>query len=505
MYKIGLVLTIALLLFAGVGAFPFAHAAPPSAVNLGTAGGFAILSESGITDVPTSAITGNIGTSPITGASITGLTCAEVTGIIYTVDATGPPCRVVDPARLTTAVGDMMTAYTDAAGRACGTSEGVTNLSGQTITTGVYCWTGTLAVTGSFTISGSSSDVFIFQIPGTLTVSNGVVLTLIGGAIPSNIFWQVGGATTIGTTVSFQGVILDATNIAMQGGASLTGRALAQTAVTLIMNTVNAPSAVNAPATTTTSVRCSPSTVTVGSHTTCTATVTSTGSAPLTGTLAFTSSDPTGTFTNMKCSTNNNPGGDRTGNEGGDDDNGNGSSNGNVLRCTVDYSSASTGTQTMTAAYSGDPNNASSVGTFTLTVTLTPTHTSLTCDPSNVQAGESTKCEAEVTSKDRSTSTGSVTFTSSDSQGTFGQVTCAAKDSHQDAKAEDKGEGRGALTCVVDYTSSSAGTQTITATYSGDASHSPSSATFNLNGGEDGGDDSSVLGSSLLSLFSPLS
>jgi len=40
-----------------------------------------------------------------------------VTGTIYTVDATGPACRVVDPTRLTTAISDMETAYTDAAGR----------------------------------------------------------------------------------------------------------------------------------------------------------------------------------------------------------------------------------------------------------------------------------------------------------------------------------------------------------------------------------------------------
>jgi hypothetical protein len=244
-YKTGLVLIVALLLMAGVGVLPYAHAASsPSPVNLGSVltNNFVILSESGITNVPASAITGNIGTSPITGASITGITCGQVTGLIYTVDAAGPPCRVIAPALLTTAVGDMQSAYNDAFGRACGTSEGTTNIvAGQTFTTGVYCWTGTLAITGSFTISGSSSDVFIFQVPGTLTVSNGIHVTLSGGASASNIFWQVGGATTIGTSVHFQGIVLDATNIAMQTGASLTGRALAQTAVTLQMNTITAP------------------------------------------------------------------------------------------------------------------------------------------------------------------------------------------------------------------------------------------------------------------------
>ncbi|MDO8637200.1 MAG: ice-binding family protein, partial [Dehalococcoidia bacterium] len=62
-------------------------AAGPAPVDLRSAGNFAILSKSGITNVPTSAITGDVGTSPITGAAITGLDCAEVTGTIYTVDA----------------------------------------------------------------------------------------------------------------------------------------------------------------------------------------------------------------------------------------------------------------------------------------------------------------------------------------------------------------------------------------------------------------------------------
>ncbi|MFA5809903.1 MAG: ice-binding family protein, partial [Thermoleophilia bacterium] len=83
-------------------------------VDLRSAGSFVILSKSGITNVPASAITGDVGTSPITGAAITGLDCAEVTGTIYTVDAAGPACRVADATLLTLAVSDMETAYTDA-------------------------------------------------------------------------------------------------------------------------------------------------------------------------------------------------------------------------------------------------------------------------------------------------------------------------------------------------------------------------------------------------------
>jgi len=86
-------------------------------VNLGLAGDFAILTKSGITNVYASAITGNVGTSPITGAALL-LTCDEVSGTIFTVDAAGPlPCRVTDAPGLTTAVLNMQAAYTDAAGR----------------------------------------------------------------------------------------------------------------------------------------------------------------------------------------------------------------------------------------------------------------------------------------------------------------------------------------------------------------------------------------------------
>ena len=86
-------------------------------VNVGAAGSFAVLSKSGVSDVPNSKITGDVGTSPITGAAITGLTCAEVTGTIYSVNAAGPlRCRVTAPSTLTTAISNMEAAYTRALG-----------------------------------------------------------------------------------------------------------------------------------------------------------------------------------------------------------------------------------------------------------------------------------------------------------------------------------------------------------------------------------------------------
>ena len=213
-------------------------------VALGWAGSFAILSKSGITDVPTSAITGDVGTSPITGAAITGLDCGEVTGTIYTVDAAGPACRVVYPAFLTAAVSDMETAYTDAAGRTSpdATELGTGNIDGMRLAPGLYKWgTGVLIPTGvTLDAQGDINAVWIFQIAGVLSVGNGAVVTLSGGAQAKNIFWQVTQAT-LGTTAEVKGIILSATAITMNTGVTLDGRALAQTAVTLQMNAVTEP------------------------------------------------------------------------------------------------------------------------------------------------------------------------------------------------------------------------------------------------------------------------
>jgi hypothetical protein len=218
-------------------------AAGPAPVDLRSAGSFVILSKSGITNVPTSAITGDVGTSPITGAAITGLDCAEVTGTIYTVNAAGPACRVENPVLLTAAVSDMETAYTDAAGRTLPdfTELGAGNIDGMTLAPGLYKWGTVVTIPTGVTLSGGANDVWIFQIAGGLTVGNGAIVTLSGGAQAKNIFWQVAGQTTLGTTANFKGIILCKTAIVLNTGATLHGRALAQTAVTLQMNAVTKP------------------------------------------------------------------------------------------------------------------------------------------------------------------------------------------------------------------------------------------------------------------------
>lgn len=231
-----------------------AHAAnSPSSVNLGTAGNFVILAKSGISTTGTTSIVGNIGVSPVAATGITGFglvmdasnqfaTSLLVNGSVYASDYASPT-----PSVMTTAIGDMETAYTDAAGRVNGTGSadytglGAGNIGGMNLTPGIYKWTTGVTIPTDLTLDcqGNTSAVFIFQIAGTLDINSGKQVILTNGCLASNIFWQVAGQTTLGTTSVFNGNILDQTAIVLQTGATLNGRALAQTAVTLDSNKVS--------------------------------------------------------------------------------------------------------------------------------------------------------------------------------------------------------------------------------------------------------------------------
>jgi len=220
--------------------------ASPSAVDLGTAGDFIILTNSGISTTGTTLITGDIGTGPaVTSTAITGFglildsstqfaTSSLVNGKVYAYDYSVPT-----PTKMNTASLDMGTAYTNANGLAPDViGLGAGNIGGMTLAPGVYKWSNGVIIPTDVTLSGNSNDVWVFQIAQTLDISSGKKVILIGGAQAKNIFWIVADTTTLGTTSVFNGNILDKTNIVLQTGATLHGRALAQTAVTLDANNI---------------------------------------------------------------------------------------------------------------------------------------------------------------------------------------------------------------------------------------------------------------------------
>lgn len=219
-------------------------------VSLGAASRYVILAKSGIATVPTSVVTGNIGISPAAASSITGFsltsppttfsTSAQITGKVFASDY-----DPFTPSDLTTAVLAMQAAYTDAAGRTA-TSAQTTNVGAGTLTSltlapGVYEWGTSVTIPTDLTFNGSATDIWILKVAGTLDMAAAQNVILTGGAKAKNIFWQVSGAVTLGSTTHFEGIVLGQTSVTFGNQASINGRLMAQTAVNLNASTVTQP------------------------------------------------------------------------------------------------------------------------------------------------------------------------------------------------------------------------------------------------------------------------
>ena len=205
----------------------------PEKISLGTSSSIAVLAGSTITSTGATNITGDIALSP--GSSIGGFPPGILNGTQHINDV------ISDQAK-----SDLTAAYNDAAGRT--STEIVTlsgNLGGLTLTPGLYKSTSSLAISSgdlTFDAKGDPDAVFILQMATTLTTTSGRKVILAGGALASNIFWQVGSSATFGTTSSFKGTILAMQSITFNTGATLEGRALARTgAVTMAGNTIVNP------------------------------------------------------------------------------------------------------------------------------------------------------------------------------------------------------------------------------------------------------------------------
>jgi hypothetical protein len=199
-------------------------------VSLAGTSSFVILSGSAITNTGATAITGDIGLSP--GISIGGFPPGILNGTQHINDATANQAKL-----------DLITAYNDVAGRTC--TDIVTlsgNIGGLTLTPGLYKSTSSLAISsGDLTLDaqGNSNAIFILQIASSFTTTSGRKVILTGGALASNIFWQVGSSATFGTTSVFKGTIITMQSITFNTGATLDGRAFARNgAVVLSGNTI---------------------------------------------------------------------------------------------------------------------------------------------------------------------------------------------------------------------------------------------------------------------------
>lgn len=200
------------------------------AVAMAGASGIGVLAGSAITNTGATNITGDIGLSP--GTSIGGFPPGILNGTQHINDSTANQAKL-----------DLTAAYNDAAGR---TSTDIVTLSGNigglTLTPGLYKSTSSLAISSgdlTFDAKGNADAVFIIQIASSLTTTSGRQVILSGGALASNIFWQVGSSATFGTTSVFKGTVMAMQSITFNTGATLTGKALARTgAITMAGNTI---------------------------------------------------------------------------------------------------------------------------------------------------------------------------------------------------------------------------------------------------------------------------
>lgn len=192
--------------------------------------GLAILAGSSVTSTGATVITGDLGLSP--GTAVDGFPPGILNGTLRINDAIATQAKL-----------DLTAAYDNAAGR---TSTDIVTLSGNigglTLTPGLYKSTSSLAISSgdlTFDARGNASAVFIIQIASTLTTTSGRQVILSGGALASNIFWQVGSSATFGTTSVFKGTVMAMESITFKTGAELNGKALARTGgVTLEGNTI---------------------------------------------------------------------------------------------------------------------------------------------------------------------------------------------------------------------------------------------------------------------------
>src|SRR6202521_3678373 len=207
-------------------------------IDLGSAGTFAVLGASTVTNTGPTIVNGDLGVWPGT-AYVPGTPSATVNGTIHTADTSAQQAQA-----------SLTIAYNNAAGRSTAPISVAGDLGGQTLAPGLYKSTSTLAITGDLTLdaNGNPNAVYIFQVGSALTGATYGRVVLSGGAKAANVFWQVGSSATLGTYSALKGTVMAYASITMATGATLDGRALAQNAaVTLDTNAVTKQTSVTPP------------------------------------------------------------------------------------------------------------------------------------------------------------------------------------------------------------------------------------------------------------------
>lgn len=206
-------------------------AATSKADTLGTAGTYAVLGASTVTNTGSSVLSGNLGLAP--GTSITGFPPGTViNGVINQTNTAA-----------TTAQTDATSFYNYLLGL-----QSTGNLSGQdlgnmTLTPGVYSYASSAGLTGPLTLNFQdlSNQNIVLQIGSTLTTASASTVSVENLGTNDNVYYAVGSSATLGTSSTFLGDIIAMDSVTLTTGANIScGSAIALTgAVTLDTNNIS--------------------------------------------------------------------------------------------------------------------------------------------------------------------------------------------------------------------------------------------------------------------------
>ncbi len=209
-----------------------ARSAPSATVSvtapalLGDARSYSVLAATAVVSTGTTTVSGDLGVSP--GTTVSGIDSTDVGGDIHAGDEHAAAAQA-----------DLAGAYADLSTRPPDT-ELVGDLAGRTLTPGTYHSTAAMALTGTLVLDaqGDPDAVFVLQTSAAFNTAAASVVTLVGGAQASNVYWVVAGAAGTGANSFLSGSIVAQGAITLGAGTELIGRALSLDAVTLAFNTI---------------------------------------------------------------------------------------------------------------------------------------------------------------------------------------------------------------------------------------------------------------------------
>src|SRR5712691_3603678 len=380
-------------------------------------------------------------TSPGTGVTPTGSIAFNETGVAgsfssATCTLASGSCSVTFTA---TAPGTatIIGAYSGDAAHSASTSSGASvTANPRTTSTAITCTSPVVvnhASNCTATITDSSSGgvatptgnvTFISDSPGTFSGTSCTITAVSNGIAGCSVSYMPGAAGNHTITGSYSG---DAVHFASNTASTVTvGQRSTGTTVSCVE-------------------------IGLSTHQSCVATVTDSSPGTVvtpTGSVSFTT-DSTGTFSSNTCTLSG------TGTSG-------------VASCEVDYTPMAVGTHTITGTYSDDTIHLTSQGSTTVDFGKDSTVTTVACSPSSVAINQATMCTVTVndtTTIGPASPTGTVSFASSGA-GAFAGSPCTLVNQTITSS-----------TCQVTYTpTGSEGTESITATYNGDAAHNGSTS-----------------------------